>query len=678
MLELNEQDLIKLGQRLSGLFKQYEGDRKAAEDRWLRNLRQFRGIYDPEILAMIPKNCSKAYPKLTRWKVIGTVARLMQMLWPQTEKNWGIKPSPLPDLSKEQLQQVLDKLVAMKSQGDPNADVDLTEVEIEQEALRFATSKAERMTLKLQDDLDEMEFITLARKVVFSAVLYNIGILKGPMHLEKTVAKAQKNPYTGKWEVIESKTFKPLYEFLPVWNYYPDMAATALDKQDGTFERHVMARWQVEELSSRPDFIKANVDKWLQEHRTGNATAKHWETAMKAEPKSDKATISGDGRKYEVIFYYGSMTGHELKAAGVAIAEEELGKSFQAHAALIDNVVLKARLAPLGSDVRQHHEFMFEEDDLSLLGNGQCDTLRDSQLSVCETVRAALDNASLMGFVLEVNRDLLVPGSDVTMEKHKVFEREGEGAAAGVPAIRDIPIDSHLPDLIALAGFFKEFADNESGLPPPSLGDVSGGGSEALRTQQNASMFLGAAALPIRDTVRNYDAFTMSVINGLVKWNRKYAPNESRDGDFNVIARGSTSLIAKEVLGVALDNFRATLAEDEIPHIKTRKLLEFRAKAHDIPIEEILEDEKVAEEKIAAQAQAAQQAQQVQEKLTAAQTEKFLSGAFLDAAKASATDATLATQAFQAFMDVINKGDKNAIDKLKAENMNANRKTAAA
>jgi len=53
---------------------------------------------------------SRLYYGSTRTKVIGTVARLMEMMFPQTEKNWGIRPSPIPDLSQEDTQSVLDTL----------------------------------------------------------------------------------------------------------------------------------------------------------------------------------------------------------------------------------------------------------------------------------------------------------------------------------------------------------------------------------------------------------------------------------------------------------------------------------------------------------------------------------------------------------------------------------------
>ena len=115
---LDMEKMQAFGTRMFKLFETHKADRKPAEEHWLKNLRQYRGIYDPEVLKLIPKDCSKAYPKLTRWKVIGTVARLMQMLFPQTEKNYSVKPSPLPDLKVEQLQEVLDTLVNLTAQRD--------------------------------------------------------------------------------------------------------------------------------------------------------------------------------------------------------------------------------------------------------------------------------------------------------------------------------------------------------------------------------------------------------------------------------------------------------------------------------------------------------------------------------------------------------------------------------
>lgn len=661
---LDEAGLNNFGTRLFNLYVIHKTDRKSAEERWMRNLRQFRGVYDPEVLSMIAKDQSKAYPKLTRWKCIGTVARLMQMLFPQTEKNYGIKQSPLPDLPIEQLQEVLNALMQTKAgtSGVDPKDVELTDTEIEKAISEYAKGKAGRMELKIDDDLQEMEYITLARKVVFSAVLYNIGVLKGPLHIKVKARGWRRNLIKGGYEAFEKDKFKPLFEFMPVWSYYPDMTATSLDKQDGTFERHIMARWEVEALAQRPDFLKDRIATWLKDHPEGNYVSQWWETVIKGEPKSDRTYVANrEGRKYELGAYYGGVTGHELRASGVAVSDADVGKIYQANAWIIDNTIIKASITPFNETVKNHHVFMFEEDDLSILGNGQCDVLRDSQMAICETARAALDNMSVIGPMLEINTDLLTPGQPLGIRKHKTWFREGEGNVAQIPAVRNITIDSHLNELIPLLKLFLDFADKESGLPPPSLGDTSGPGSEALRTQRNASMFLGAAALPIRDTVRNFDTFTISVMTALVAWNQKYDPNPSRDGDHDIIARGSTSLIAKEVLGEALNEFRQTLTPDEADNIKTRELLKARMRAHDLP-EDILEEPEVAAQKTQQRLAMTQAQMQGQMDLLSAQSKQFLTKSVLNEAQARKADGSLTIEGFNSIMDVLLKGHGEAVN----------------
>lgn len=664
---LDEAGLNALGQRIFGMWPTHVSDRKQIEERWLKNLFQVRKIYDPEVAAMIPADRSKAYPGMTAWMVRGTIARLMQMLFPQTEKNYGVRASPLPDVTTEQLQSILDGLVTAKAQdGDPAA-VELTSEEIEKGIREFAKGKAENMERKVDDDLQEMEFITLARKVVRSATIYNVGILTGPFHIKGKARTWQKDINTGKYTALEVDKFKPLFEFLPVWNHYPDMTATDLTKQDGNFDRHIMTRVEVEELAQRPDFLADRITKYLKYNASGNYKAQWWESVMKGEPKSAQGTTQGkESRKYEVLSYWGHVTGRELRSAGVTVPDAHLGNSFRSNVWMIDNVVIKAKLAPLGEEISHHHYFVFEDDDLSILGNGLCDTLRDSQMSLNETVRAALDNASVIGPMAEINTDMLAPGQNHAISKHKSWLRESNGGQSdAIPAVRNINIDSHLSDLLPLVQLFLSFGDKESGLPPASLGDTSGGGSEALRTQRNASMFLGAAALPVRDTVRNYDTFTISIISALVAWNRKYAADPSRDGDHNIIARGSTSLIAKEVLAQSLAEFKTTLTPDELPHIKTRALLIERAKANDIPVDDLMEDEDKAQQIIERNAQQQAAMAQGQMDLVAAQVKEVLTSALANEAKAASDQAAVGTTVLQTIIDAINTGNKSAADKAK-------------
>ena len=144
--------------------------------------------------------------------------------------------------------------------------------------------------------------------------------------------------------------------------------------------------------------------------------------------------------------------------------------------------------------------------------------------------------------------------------------------------------------------------------------------SEPMRTAAGASMLRGDAALPFKDIIRNFDIFTQSVINSLVQFNRKFNPDLAPEGDYNVIARGATSLIAKEVRGMQVDQLAATLTPAEAMHIDERKLIEARVKVRDLGDLLVPPDE--AKRRQAQQAQQQQVMQQQQAEQAAAMVRK--------------------------------------------------------
>ena len=335
---------------------------------------------------------------------------------------------------------------------------------------------------------------------------------------------------------------------------------------------------------------------------------------------------------------------------------------------MLDSTVVKCKLAPFKGEVPRFHKFLFEEDDLNLLGNSLGNTLRDSQMSLCEVTRAMLDHSSVIGPNVAVNEDYLTPGQNLAVASNKTWRVEG--LPAGVPlssAVADVSFNSHLGDFLNLREVFLDFGDKESGLPPQSLGDVGGGGSEALRTQGNASMFLGAAALPIRDTVRNFDLFTQSVVGALVRWNQRFDPSPNREGDIDVLPRGSTSLIAKEVLAQSLDAVRLTLTEDEKPHVNVRKLLEMRLKARDVPTDALLETRERAEEIIQQNAQASGAQALGQQALVDAEVKERLSKVRANLAKAAKDGDASAVEALRLVSESLRAEEETQVAKADAE-----------
>jgi Ni,Fe-hydrogenase I large subunit len=103
-----------------------------------------------------------------------------------------------------------------------------------------------------------------------------------------------------------------------------------------------------------------------------------------------------------------------------------------------------------------------------------------------------------------------------------------------------------------------------------------------MRTAAGASMLRSDLALPFKDMVRQHDKFTMSVLNAVYHFNKTWNPDLIPKGDYNVVARGATSLIAKEVRGISLDQLAQTMKPEEMAHIDMRKFVEQRMAARDL------------------------------------------------------------------------------------------------
>jgi hypothetical protein len=78
----------------------------------------------------------------------------------------------------------------------------------------------------------------------------------------------------------------------------------------------------------------------------------------------------------------------------------------------------------------------------------------------------------------------------------------------------------------------------------------------AGKTASGLSMLMGAANVTVKDQIKNFDdGITLPFIKGLYFWNMEFSPKENIKGDYQVMAKGSTSLIAREVKAESLIQF---------------------------------------------------------------------------------------------------------------------------
>ena len=173
-----ENPLFNLGTDLLTEFEQAKTLRLTAEQRWVRDLRQYKGIYEPEVEAKM--RGSKSFLRKTRVKVESVDARLMDLLFPANkERNYSVDATPEPSVPSEVETEISAMLT--KAFGKPP-----TSKEMKLAIRKFVTQAAEKMGDRIDDQLAEAKYRDVSRGVIHSGNLYGTGILKGPLVERRT------------------------------------------------------------------------------------------------------------------------------------------------------------------------------------------------------------------------------------------------------------------------------------------------------------------------------------------------------------------------------------------------------------------------------------------------------------------------------------------------------------
>jgi hypothetical protein len=670
IVQINAQGMQALGAQLHTRFRQYESDRRLAELKWERSARQYLGVYDPDVERVLDTNRSRAYPKLTRWKCVSMLSRLMNLLFQADDKNWTVDPSAVPNLDQDDLQQVLDTIMQQQQPQQagamPGAPQQPDDEVIEQAIRQFARKRARRMELEIEDQLQELggnracDYVALCRKVLASGIQYGAGVLKGPFVREETKRRWSMDAQ-GRLVAEPYTAYLPNFEWVSIWDYYPDMAAKDRKQMDGQFERVVMSRHQVVLLKQRPDFMPDQIDKFLRQWPQGNYVRRAFETELRAMGVAINVTQS-ERNKYEAWVWDGYVHGTDLQACGVNVPDSKLQEDLRAVVWIMGDVVVKAEINPWTDlekdrEMETYHTFIFEEDETFLLGNGLPAIVRDSQLGVCAATRMALDNGGVQR-VFEFNTQLLSPNQDMTrVNPDQIFYRDDDNPnTAQYPAIRPIDLPMHLEQYTGLVSMFSDFADKETFVGAATGGDMSKGPSEPFRTAAGASLLMGDAALPFKDVVRNFDLFTESVIGSILVFNRNFSTNPAIKGDFKPVARGATSLIAKEVLGIQLDNLASTLTDEEKPYVNMRNLARARVRVRDLDVEDIVYDDAKCDQIDQAMQQQQQAQQELQQQQLQATIRDTLSNALKNLSQAGKNSAAAEATTANVILSALEKG----------------------
>lgn len=603
--ERNSDAMKQFGFRLKNQFSVNESYRRPKELQWLEDLRTVKGLYDPDV--KIEGNASKVYPKITRSKVNIVLSRLHEMLFPETDKNWEISPTPEPKVAPEAIQMIVQQIMQKKMMEAEQNGGEMeppTQEELMLGIKRYADETCAAMSNVIDDQLTEMDYPEETKKVLRSGLTYGTGIMKGPMINKRS--KHKWVPQDGDYVEANNTEDVPFFSATRIWDWYPDMTVTDPDMIDGSFERHLMSKHDLRQLLKRPDYYHEMIREYMQDHPNGDYVPRPWEIDLQnievqagwGNKNGNVTVVTGStntidqsrvsdrqmGKKYQVLEYWGYVDGADLSACGIEIEDESL--EYCCNVWLLGQFPIKAALFDKALDM--YKVFYYEKDETSLFGEGLPRVMRHSQLATAAAARMVLDNAACVsGPQVEVNWSLMEPDADLTsFYPRKIWFRSGRGIEAQYPAIRALNFESHIEELSKIVDMFKQFADEETTLPTWMIGQMVNN-----ETAQATSGRMATITISIKDVVKNFDSFTERIIRDLYAWNMEFNARTDIKGDFNVKARGVSSLVMKEIRMQALAQLTTTLTPEEWIYIPKREFLVEKMKAHDINIKILSEEE---------------------------------------------------------------------------------------
>jgi len=531
-----------LGFKLSRLAEEQVQARQLIEERWLADLERYMGRYDRKTsAALFASNGSRAFVNITRPKTTAAESRLSDMLFPNDDKNWGISPTPVPELQ--------DQLNDLTPLVDDNNEP-ITIAHIAKQKIDEATERAKAMAKEIDDQLNESNYHAVARDMIHDACLFGTGILKAP-----TIVVREKKSWSqfdgDVFQLSIEESLRPSVERVKVWDFFPEMSASTVDDASFIFERRYITKKQLRQLAKDPAYFKDKIRSILKsnKHSISSNGASH--IAKIRELSGLSANL--DDNRFELWEYHGEVDSQTLMDCGFGDEDEDILQERNVIVTFINDVVIKVVENPLETNEQPYSVFNYEEDDTNIFGFGVPFLLENSQRIVNAAWRMLLDNSahSLVGQIV-VNREIVTPADgswEITSGKLWWLK---DPTMPARDAVHVFEIPTHQPELAAIFEMARNMADEETSLPMLMQGEQG----NAPETATGMSMKMNAANVVLRRIVKSFDDnVTNPLITRLYDWNMQNSDKEEIKGDFNVDARGSSVLLVKDTQTQALLGF---------------------------------------------------------------------------------------------------------------------------
>ncbi|WP_051241310.1 portal protein [Vibrio litoralis] len=526
------------GQTLLGTLRTQMDQRRPIEERWVTDMRNYMSKYKADVYAKAKENHqSSVYVGYTRSKTDAWVAQMTDMLFPADDKNYGIQPTPIPDLEK-----VVN--------SDPGMETD--EAVQAKRIMDEAVQRARAMESQIDDQLLECDYSGEARWMLHYAGVLGTGIIRGPVVEVSISSKWEEQEGIG-WAATQVKKMVPAARCVMPWDFVPDMSATCLDDSEYTFERAYVTKKDLIGMLRDETKERENIKKLIRRE----PTATHAQQSDVMGYVNQLRTMTGlqptyKEKRYELWTYHGPVPIDVLYEAGV-VDENDDNYGMEVEGVIVmagDGTVISVNLNPFDTQDLPYSIYTCEPDVSCLFGYGIPYLCRDAQDILNMSWRGMIDNGvTTIGDQIVVNKSVLQPADGSwDFAPNKVWKTlDKSSATANFEANKAFGVfsfQSRQTEFSNMIGMAKAFMDEESGLPMISQGEQG----QVTPTLGGMSMLMNAANAVRRRQVKEFDDdITKPLIQRFYAWNMQFNDSSEIKGDMNIVARGTSALLVKEM-----------------------------------------------------------------------------------------------------------------------------------
>jgi hypothetical protein len=477
---------------------------------------------------------STVFLNITAPYVDGAAARVSDMLLPTDDRNWAIKPTPIPELAQALKD---DSTMQPTAGGQPAVNADGSPVQVSrkdyaQQILDQANERAEAAQKRIDDWLTECQWHAQCRELIQNCTTLGSGVVKGPFPKKMRDRAFFRNGQAAALKVVEK--LQPASKRISCWDLFPDPACgESIHNGSYMWERDRVTAKQLKELKGTPGYLGDQIDAVIAE-----GPKKSSETPSPDQPADDK-------EQYEIWYYTGNIRKTDLEACGCQVTEDS--PNVSGLVTLVNDHVIKAVLTPMDTDGFPYDIMPWKKRPGMPWGAGVARQIRTAQRMLNAGVRNMMDNAGYSsGPIIIVNRKAIEPADgDWTMSVRKLFYTKTDQEVEDVNKIfAAFNVPTMQKELLAIIQFALKIAEDVTGLPLLMQGQQG----KAPDTVGGMTILNNNASTVLRRIAKLFDDYiTEPHIRRYYQFLLEHGPDDNEKGDMLVDARGSSALVERDL-----------------------------------------------------------------------------------------------------------------------------------